>query len=292
MVPAAAKTSDSWRNFGTMSGKIFSRIAGFIHAEVGIKMPDSKLTMLQGRLQKRLRHLRLSSYDEYAEYLFSPDGMQHEMDHLINAVTTNKTDFFREPRHYDILLGEVLPGLYGANRMGLKRIVHVWSAACSTGEEPYTLAMVLSEFGERHQGLDFSILGTDISTHVLEKARLAIYEEDAVEPIPSALRKKYLLRGTGENKGLVRIAPELRFLVRFQRINLLEETYGIRDLMDIIFCRNVMIYFDRPTQEKVLNSLVTHLRPGGYLFMGHSETLNGMKLPVVPVALTVYRKVK
>ena len=275
-----------------MSGKIFSRIAGFIHAEVGIKMPDSKLTMLQGRLQKRLRHLGLSSYDEYAEYLFSPDGMQHEMDHLINAVTTNKTDFFREPRHYDILLGEVLPGLYGSNRTGLKRIVHVWSAACSTGEEPYTLAMVLSEFGERHQGLDFSILATDISTHVLEKARLAIYEEDAVEPIPSALRKKYLLRGTVEKKGLVRIAPELRFLVRFQRVNLLEETYGIRDLMDIIFCRNVMIYFDRPTQEKVLNSLVTHLRPGGYLFMGHSETLNGMKLPVVPVALTVYRKVK
>jgi chemotaxis protein methyltransferase CheR len=292
MVPEAEKTSETSRSSGAMSWKTFSRIAGFIHARVGIKMPESKSTMLQGRLQKRMRHLGISSFDKYADYLFSPEGMQREIDHLINAVTTNKTDFFREPKHYEILLREVLPDVYGSNRTGPMRKVRVWSAACSTGEEPYTLAMVLGEFRENHPGFDFSILGSDISTRVLEKARQGVYEEGAIEPVPPPLRKKYLLRGTGEKKGLVRIAPEVRALVRFQRINLLDEVLGVRETMDIIFCRNVIIYFDRLTQERVLKSLLANLRHGGYLFMGHSETLNSLKLPVVPVALTVYRKME
>jgi chemotaxis protein methyltransferase CheR len=288
MVDLSPKNPDTWRHYGAMSPKTFSRIAGLIQREVGIKMPESKFTMLQGRLQKRLRYLGMASYHDYADYLFSPEGTEREMDHLINAVTTNKTDFFREPRHYDILLKEVLPRLL--KRATLRRRIHVWSAACSTGEEPYTLAMILSEFRENHRGFDFSILGTDISTRVLDKAREGIYEEDEVQPIAPPLRKKYLLRGKDENRGLVRIAPEVRSLVRFQRVNLLDRNYGIREAMDTIFCRNVIIYFDRSTQERVMNSLIANLRPGGYLFMGHSETLNGMKLPVVPVALTVYRK--
>jgi len=291
MIRKEAETSNNiWQGCGTISRKSFSRIAGFIHAQVGIKMPESKLTMLQGRLQKRLRHLRISSFDDYAEYLFSPEGMQREIDHLINAVTTNKTDFFREPKHYEVLFREVLPDVYRWNRVGPKRKARVWSAACSTGEEPYTLAMILSEFREAHPGFDFSILGTDISTRVLEKAVQGIYEENAVAPVPPALRRKYLLRGTGERKGFVRMAPEVRTLVRFRRINLLDEVYGLGEPMDIIFCRNVIIYFDRSTQERVLTSLVANLRPGGYLFMGHSETLNSIRLPVLPIALTVYRK--
>jgi len=292
MISSEANTSRAWQNYGAISRKCFSRIAGFIHAQVGIKMPESKLTMLQGRLQKRLRHLKISSFDDYAEYLFSPEGMQREIDHLINAVTTNKTDFFREPKHYDILLRDVLPDVYGWNRAGQKRKVRVWSAACSTGEEPYTLAMVLSEFREKHRGFEFLILGTDISTRVLEKAVQGIYEENAVAPVPPVLRSKYLLRGTGDRKGFVRMAPEVRSLVRFGRINLLDEVYGLGEPMDIIFCRNVIIYFDRSTQERVLGSMIANLRPGGYLFMGHSETLNSLRLPVSPVALTVYRKME
>jgi chemotaxis protein methyltransferase CheR len=273
-----------------MSEGTFSRLAAFIHRKLGIKMPDVKLTMLQGRLQKRLRQLGISSYDDYAAYLFSEEGLEAELPQLIDAVTTNKTEFFREPKHYDILLNEVLPEMTGAHSWGMKKRINVWSAACSTGEEPFTLAMVLSEYQMRRQGFRFTILATDISTRVLQKAAAAIYEAESVEPVPMEFRKKYLLRGKGEKSGLVRIAPELRSLVRFQRLNLMDADYVLTEPMDIIFCRNVIIYFDRPTQEKVLGSLVRHLRPGGYLFTGHSETLNGLSLPVVPIALTVYRK--
>jgi chemotaxis protein methyltransferase CheR len=275
-----------------MSERTFSRLATFIHQELGIKLPDMKKQMLQGRLQKRLRILGMASYETYVEYVFSPAGQQRELPHLINAVTTNKTDFFREPKHYDVLVQQVLPTLVDLNSAGVKRRVDVWSAACSSGQEPYTLAMVLSEFAEAYVGFRFSILATDISTRVLEEAQTGVYEEEKVEPVPMIMRRKYLLRGTGERKGQVRIAPELRSLVRFRHLNLMDEDYGIREYMDVIFCRNVIIYFDRPTQAKVLGSLISHLRPGGYLFMGHSETLNGIDLPVTPVALTVYRKVR
>ena len=273
-----------------MAQGTFSRLASLIHAELGIKMPEVKRPMLQSRLQKRIRHLGLDSYEEYARYVLSPEGKE-ELPHLVNAVTTNKTDFFREPRHYDVLVHQVLPCLMDPRSgTGARRKLKVWSAACSTGEEPYTLAMVLSEFGEQCPGLHFSILATDISSRVLEKAVTGIYDEERIEPVPQTLRRKYLLRGKGEKKGLVRIAPELRSLIRFQRLNLMDSRYDIREQMDIVFCRNVIIYFDRPIQEKVLNSIVSHLRPGGYLFMGHSETLNGFKVPLAPIALTVYRK--
>lgn len=275
---------------GQMSEKTFARLSTFIHRELGIKMPDVKRTMLQSRLTKRIRHLGIGSYEAYAEYALGPAGLRRELPHLIDAVTTNKTDFFREPRHYEVLVRQVLPTLVHLHSAGVKRRVDLWSAACSSGQEPYTLAMVLSDFAEANAGFRFSILATDISTKVLQEAQAGIYEEQKVEPVPVAMRRRYLLRGTGEKRGLVRIAPELRSLVRFHRLNLMGDDYGIREAMDIIFCRNVIIYFDRPTQAKVLGALVSHLRPGGYLFMGHSETLNGIDLPVTPVAMTVYRK--
>jgi chemotaxis protein methyltransferase CheR len=280
------------KTFPPMTASTFSRLASFIHAELGIKMPDVKRSMLQGRLQKRMRHLGLGSYEEYVQYVFTPEGVRQELPQLINSVTTNKTDFFREPKHYDVLVRQVLPRVVDLNSAGLKRKLKVWSAACSTGEEPYTLAMVLREFEETCPGFHFSILATDISTKVLEKAIAGIYGEEKIEPVPQPLRKKYLLRGKDGKRGLVRIVPELRSLVRFQRLNLMEKDYGLREAMDVIFCRNVIIYFDRPTQEKVLGRLVAHLRPGGYLFMGHSETLNGFNMPLAPIALTVYRKIE
>jgi chemotaxis protein methyltransferase CheR len=286
-----AHEGELYRMPAPLSRKTFSRLAAFIHAELGIKMPELKMTMLQGRLQKRLRHLGMVSYDEYADYLLSAEGIDRELPHLTNAVTTNKTDFFREPNHFDILVREALPKLTRPHADGVKRNINVWSAACSTGEEPFTLAMVLSEFSERHPGFHFSILATDISTRVLEKAVTGIYAEECVQPVPIALRRKFFLKGKADRKGLVRIAPELRSMVKFKRLNLMDEDYGIREAIDVIFCRNVIIYFDRPTQEKVLNSLTRHLRPGGFIFMGHSETLNGIDLPVEPFALTVYRKI-
>ena len=206
---------------------------------------------------------------------------------MINVVTTNKTDFFREPRHFDFLMQSALPELMRLCGSGTRSI---WSAGCSTGEEPYTLAMVLSEFASRNAGFNFSLLATDISTSVLDRAVRGVYKEEKVEAVPLEFRKKYFMRSKDRGKGLVRVAPEVRLLVKFRRLNFLDHDFGLRELQDIIFCRNVIIYFDRPTQEKVLGRLCQHLIPGGYLFMGHSETLSSLDLPLVSVGPMVYRK--
>ena len=276
----------------TMSQDTFSRFSSFIYNELGIKMPKAKKTMLQSRLLKRLRVLGIKNYEEYFDYVFSPQGMSQELVNMIDVITTNKTDFFREPKHFEYLMQTALPELIRTRGTGIRQKAKLWSAGCSTGEEPYTLAMVLSEFGEIYTGYQFSILATDISTRVLETAKLAIYDNERVEPISHAFRKKYLLRSKDKQKKRVRVAPELRSMVRFQRLNFMDSDLGLRDTLDIIFCRNVIIYFDRPTQEKVLNRLCRHLRPGGYMFMGHSETLNGLKVPLIQAAATIYRKLK
>lgn len=265
----------------------FARLSRFIYEEVGIKMPDSKKTMLEARLQKRLRSLGIGSFSAYCDYLFSPRGAELEMVQMIDLVTTNKTDFFREPDHFHYLTGTVLPEWQA--RHG-NRIFSIWSAGCSTGEEPYTMAMVLSEYAAANPGFTFQILATDISTRVLEKARTAIYAADRVAPVPMPLKKRYLLRSKDRSNDLVRIVPELRSRVRFRRLNFMEGDFGMREQMDVIFCRNVIIYFDRPTQEGLLNRLYRHMAPRAHIFMGHSETLNGLDVPLTMVHPTVYRK--
>ncbi len=276
----------------SMSDKDFNQFSDFIHKEIGIKMPPVKKTMLESRLQKRLRSLGMKNYTEYCQYVFSPNGFENELVHLINVVTTNKTDFFREPAHFEYLAKTALPELIDMYHVGIKRPFMLWSAGCSTGEEPYTLTIVLSEFGKKliPPKFDFSIIATDISTRVLDHAKTAIYEESRVEPVPMELKKKYLLRSKDRKKGVVRIVPELRSKIRFRRLNFMDGNFGFREQMDIIFCRNVIIYFDRPTQETLLNKFCNYLIPGGYVFMGHSETLSGLDVPLIPVAPTVYRK--
>jgi chemotaxis protein methyltransferase CheR len=276
----------------TLSDRDFRRLADFIEAEYGIKLPSAKKTMLEGRLRKRLQRLGMESFSRYCDHLFSVDGAGEEVIHMIDVVTTNKTDFFREPVHFDYLVQTALPELIASRGIGAEKPLMLWSAGCSTGEEPYTLAVVLAEFADRFPGLglSFSILATDISTAVLEKARKAVYGEDKVEAIPLSLRKKYLLRSKDRELKLHRIAPELRSFVKLRRLNLVEDDLDIREQMDVVFCRNVIIYFDRETQKRVLQGMCRHLCPGGYLFLGHSETLNGLGVPLVPVAPTVYRK--
>lgn len=271
----------------SMSAKEFRLISRLVEGTCGIKMPEAKKNMLESRLQKRLRNLELRSFKEYYDLLVGPQGKRGEMARMIDAVTTNKTDFFREPAHFRYLERRVLPELVGS---GAVRSLRIWSAGCSSGEEPYTLAMVLREYGDIHIPFPFSILATDICTTVLEKAAKGIYEEEKIIPIPDAMRRKYLLRSKDRSKGLVRVAPELRSQVLFRRLNFMDETFNISDPMHIIFCRNVLIYFDRETQEKLLNKFCRHLVPGGYLFLGHSETINGMVVPVVQVESTIYRK--
>ncbi len=271
-----------------MTDETFSRFSRFIQAELGIKMPLAKKTMLQARLQKRLWKLGMDSFDAYHEYVFSPQGRADELQQMIDVVTTNKTEFFREPKHFDFLTQRVLPDLI--NRRGTANPFIIWCAGSSTGEEPYSLAMLLSNFAEQVQGFRFLILATDISSRVLEKARLGIYDDETVQTVPENFKKKYLLRSKGQEKKLVRIVPELRSYVRFRQLNLIRKDFGLRETMDVIFCRNVIIYFNRETQGQVINRLCYYLNPGGYLFTGHSETLNGIPTPVIPVSHTVYQK--
>jgi len=266
----------------------FRRFAELITSELGIKMSEQKIPMLQGRLQRRLRALNLPSLEAYQAYLFDATNGGRELADFIDAVTTNKTDFLREPKHFDYLVEKVLPELEpdAARRQEVK----IWCAGCSTGQESYTLSMVLSEYGQRRGNFDFSVYATDISTRVLQAAHAAVYAEDLIEPIPLEWRKKYLLRSRDPAKQSVRIAPHLRAHVSFARLNFMDEDYGVKEMFDAIFFRNVMIYFDRPTQEAVVGRLCRNLRPRGYLFTGHSESLMALNVPVRMVASAVYRK--
>ncbi len=273
-----------------ISDKDFSRFSQLIYDVCGIKMPPHKQSMLESRLRKRLRFLGLSSYEAYREYLFSQDGMVEELTSMIDVVTTNKTDFFREPRHFDFLIETALPALIPSTGAGIDRPLRLWSAGCSTGEEPYTLAMFLEEFIWVNKRINYQIMGTDISTQVLEKAVLGIYHRDKIEPVPDSFRKKYMLKSRDKDAPQVRIIPEIRAKIKFQRLNFMDAKFNVAERQDIIFCRNVIIYFDRQTQERFLTRLCNCLLPGGYLFMGHSETLSGMPLPLKQLAPAVYMK--
>lgn len=274
----------------TLHDREFQRFSSLIYECVGIKMPPAKKTMLEARLQKRLKALAIPSFEKYGDYVLSPEGRASELVHLIDVVTTNKTDFFREPAHFEFLVKTAIPSILSTRGDLLREPLKIWSAGCSTGEEPYTLAMVLSEFAESRPDFRAAITASDICTQVLQTAKTAIYPEDRTDPIPLNLKKKYLLRSREKSKALVRIAPRLRSLVSFRRINFMDDDFGIAEKMDIIFCRNVVIYFDKPTQLILMRKFHRQLRPGGYLFIGHSETLSGLDVDFKPVASTVYRK--
>jgi len=203
-------------------------------------------------------------------------------------VTTNKTDFFREPGHFDFLIEKALPELAGSIA---GRQFSIWSAGCSSGEEPYTMAIVLGEYALTHPGFRFRILATDISNIVLSKAVLGVYTNDIVAPVMPALRRKYFMRSRNPGSEQVRVVPELRRTIEFRRLNFMDADYGLNERMDAIFCRNVMIYFDRQTQERILRKLSSYLLPGGFLFVGHAEALHDMNLPIEPVAPALYRRI-
>jgi len=266
----------------------FNRIRDLVYDESGINLNAEKKTMVEIRIRRRLRDLEISSFADYCSYVFGADGHQTELVHLIDAVTTNKTDFFREAGHFDFLTSKALPEL--AARYGISRRSLVWSAGCSTGEEPYTLAMVLSEYAETHPGFQFNVLATDICTAVLEKARLGIFKSEVAAPVSADLRRKYFMRSRDPGSQLLRVVPELRARMEFRRVNFMDSDYGVSEPPEIIFCRNVIIYFDRPTQIRILQKLTRHLVPGGYFFSGHSESLQGMDLPLSAAGPSVYRK--
>jgi chemotaxis protein methyltransferase CheR len=274
-----------------ISARSFDRLAQYITGELGIQMPPTKVSLIQSRLLRRVRHLGLASLDEYCEHFFSDSVGEEERVHFVNAITTNKTDFFREPQHFKYLTETALPTLAGQHR-SVDRRISVWSAACSSGEEPYTLAMVLSEYGAARPGFDFRILATDVSTKVLKMAADGIYTRQQIEPVPRELRPRYLLNGKAGQNTLVRITPALRRMVSFHQLNFMDADYGVREMFDVIFCRNVMIYFNRATQQEVIGKLCRNLHRGGYLFVSHSESLSGLDLPLAPVGASCFRRIE
>lgn len=265
----------------------FLQLSSFIYEQFGIKLPPAKKVMLEGRLQKRLRINNFSSFKEYLELLFSKQG-RGEMIHMIDAVSTNKTDFFRESGHFDFLIEHVLPEFIGERG---HQTLKIWSSASSSGEEPYTIAMCIEEFNSTNSRmLNYSILGTDISVEILDKAADAVYNEDRIANIPLSLKRKYFLRNKDKALKLVRVTPALRNKVRYKRLNLMDNVYSVPEKYDVIFCRNVLIYFDKATQEKVINKLCENLKVGGLLFLGHSESIIGQNIPVTQIKPAIYKK--
>jgi chemotaxis protein methyltransferase CheR len=270
---------------------LFATFQRLIYNESGIWLGEHKQALLTGRLARRLRLLGLDSMEEYLQLVTRPD-QQHERAVMIDCITTNQTHFFREPRHYDFLAQEVFPRWQSAATTGHRtKSLRVWSAACSSGEEAYSLAMLLLKSFPVDQGWDIEVLATDICTRVLEKARTALYPIDKAKEIPREFLRNYMLKGKGEQREFMKISPEVHRIVRFARVNLHADSYPVFGFFDLIFCRNVLIYFDQNSKKKVIAGILQHLAPAGLLFVGHSEHLGSTVPGLKSVAPTVYAPV-
>ena len=270
-----------------LSEQDFLDFSKFIYSEYGIRMLPVKRIMLQGRLLKRIRDLKMSSFSEYKKYLFSKEGHDKEILHFLNVVTTNKTDFFREPIHFNFLNDEVLPK---KKEQKNGETLKIWSAGCSSGEEPYTISIVINEFLKSNPSFKFEITATDISTQMLETAAMGIYPAHKIEGIPLEIKKKYFLKSKDTAKQTVKVDRILQNNLSLSYLNLMDN-YSFPATFDVIFCRNVLIYFDRETQEKVIQRICSHLKPGGYFFIGHSESISGMNLPLENIKPTIFKKI-
>jgi chemotaxis protein methyltransferase CheR len=263
----------------------FSTIAQELYQRAGITLSDSKANLVYSRLVKRLRVLRLESFSQYCELIASNKGGD-ELGMMINALTTNVTRFFREPHHFedlrDKVLGPALPFLKQGGRMRL------WSAACSSGQEPYSMALTVLNLLPDAANLDIKILATDIDSRVLATGREARYSDEAVEPVPAALRDRWMRREGGSQSGW-RMGPEAQALITFKELNLIGD-WPMRGPFDAIFCRNVVIYFDEPTQERVWSRFTPLLKDDGRLYIGHSERVGYGVAGLASDGLTIYRR--
>ncbi|MGE5503592.1 MAG: CheR family methyltransferase [Actinomycetota bacterium] len=265
----------------------FRFLASFLSRETGIVLSEHKREMVCGRLVKRLRALGLKGFDEYCELLDGPDG-HDEVEHVVNAITTNITHFFREPHHFEQLRRDVLaPRLSEQPR---RPRIRIWSAGCSSGEEPYSIAMVVADVLKQPEAWDALILATDIDTNMLARGAAGEYDAEAVRNVPETYRKRFIRRIPGRTDR-VQMGDELRRLIRFKRLNL-HEPWPMKGKFDAIFCRNVAIYFDKPTQRALFNRYADMLAPGGFFYLGHAESLIGVSDRFEVADKTVYRKIK
>jgi chemotaxis protein methyltransferase CheR len=262
-----------------LNAKEFKWISGFLNERTGIQLKDGKQALVMGRLEKRLRRLGLNSYSDYFRAL-TQSGNELELRLAIDLLTTNETYFFREAQHFDFLCAQILP------KHPPSKPLRIWSAACSSGEEAYTLALVLSEYFPSKQ---WEIIGTDISSTVLKKAQDGLYHLSAAKNIPPGLLKKYCFKGVDEYESFLLIDPAVRKRVKFEHANLIGELPDL-GMFDIIFLRNVMIYFEQETKQRVIDRLQRYLVPGGHFFISHTESLNGFKTPFKMIKPSIYQK--
>ena len=253
---------------GDLSDRQFEKVSNIVYRECGITLKCGKEALVRARLTKRLRALKMEKFSEYFRYLESDSGRE-ELGLMIDVMTTNKTSFFRERAHFDFLGETVLPTLSG-------RRLRFWSAACSSGEEPFSLAMFLLEMMPGLGSQDVKILATDISPTILEKAGRATYEEGMLLGLPSTFIRKYFVKVGNRNSRTYQVSGDVRKMVKIARLNLLDP-WPMKGPFTVIFCRNVMIYFDKQTQQRLVNRFWEMLEPGGYLFVGHSEGMSGVK---------------
>ncbi len=274
-------------SFKKLKDEEFQFFKKFLLKKLGIEIKNEKKIMLESRLNKRLHNLGLSNFTEYINFLFSKDGSKCELSKFLDIVTTHKTDFFREIEHFSILEKIILKEFYKKG----KTFLNVWSAGCSSGEEAYSIAITIQNIiDEENLDFDYHVLGTDISEDMIKVAKSAVYKEERALNINTNLKKKYLLRSKDRRKRLIKIAPEIRKKVSFRILNLID-SLNFREKFDIIFCRNVAIYFNEETQGILFANLLNWLNSGGYLFLGHAESLFGYNLPVTKYYSSVYKKI-
>ena len=278
------------QGFAELQEREFRIISEFINREVGIQLPKTKHALVQGRLRKRLRVLGFDDFADYLAFALEHEAGKKERVLLIDAITTNKTSFFREAEHFDYLKSEAVPRIETSRKQHQRSELNLWSAGCSSGEEAYTLSIAMHEAARSHPGLRFNILASDISRSCLQTASKGIYNEQQIEMIPMELRKKYILRSRNPDDYRVQMGPEIRSRVRFDVVNLMHDEFPVREKMDVIFCRNVMIYFNKQSMQQLVERFERQLLPGGYFFIGHSESLHGLQTCLKQVAPMVYQK--
>ena len=278
------------RGASSLPPGLFRKFQSLIYSEAGIWLAAHKEALLTGRLSRRLRQLGIDHMAEYYELVSSPE-QRDELVHMIDCITTNETHFFREPRHFEVLEKEIIPRWREQAAAGERSThIRVWSAGCSTGEEPYSLAMLLRRHFPAQSGWQIEVLGTDISTRVLNRAREGMYPLSKAKEIPRHFLYEFMLRGRGKQEELMKVGPEIEEIVRFARLNLNAGTYSLLGSFDLIFCRNVLIYFDNESKKRVVQGLLRHLPASGFLFVGHSENLNGITAELKSVMPTVYAR--
>lgn len=271
-------------SYAPLTDSLFKKFSSLVFDNTGIFLKPEKKELLNARLGKRLRQCNIASFKDYYDYVRA-DTSGEELINLINSVSTNFTSFFRENAHFEYLTSTVLPEFSASSASGLK----VWSAACSSGEEPYTLAIVLNNYKQKKRSFSFAIQATDISTKVLDVAKAGVYADERISTLPKGILKQYFQKGKGKSAGFVKVKRELRDPISFERFNLMGD-FPWREEFDVIFCRNVMIYFNRETQQELVRKFERCLKPGGYLFIGHSESLTSIDHSFRQVSTTAYKK--